>query len=171
MGLDIRVLSSVNVGNDVHAPIIELTGPQTWLFEPNTALVVGDGELGDLVATGVTFTSQREFPASGDWHGLRFGEGASSVSHLADSTVAFAGSSASTTCNYPPGHESSYNPCAAIRLDNGTGARVTGTTVDTALHVGIWMLINQENIDDSNTFVDVDGIDVSVSLLDNYWGP
>jgi hypothetical protein len=171
LGLDIRVLSSVNVGNDVHAPIIELTGPQTWLFEPNTALVVGDGELGDLVATGVTFTSQREFPASGDWHGLRFGEGASSVSHLADSTVAFAGSSASTTCNYPPGHESSYNPCAAIRLDNGTGARVTGTTVDTALHVGIWMLINQENIDDSNTFVDVDGIDVSVSLLDNYWGP
>ncbi len=98
-GTNHHLTCTVTVG-DASGPTLTIEDGVTVIFDPYTALRVGDGQPGTLVvqggATGVLFTSSQASPAYGDWDGLYIGSGDGGTT-LTGLTVEYAGSNNTTS--------------------------------------------------------------------------
>lgn len=77
-------------------------------FNPGTALIIGSGSYGSLVANGsaatIIFTSSSATPAAGDWKGITFSTYAQSATSLTNVVVEYAGNTTGAAINVNVGN-------------------------------------------------------------------
>lgn len=112
-------------------PTLTLSPGVTLRFGRLSYFEIGTGEGGNLRAEGtaeapITLTADAEFPMSGHWQGLVFGEMATAASKLTQAVVEYGGS-----------HASDGNPNANVRVIVDKGPIITQTTLRHSMGCGI----------------------------------